>query len=591
MVGNTLDVEGIISPDNLARVISEFYITWDQLRQPKMMEIEELRAYLYATDTKTTTSALTPWKNTTTLPKLTQIMDNLHANYMAGLFPNSEWLIWEADNQKAATSEKRDAVQAYTRTKIRNSGFRETNSQLLLDFIQTGNVFGMLEYVNETITLPDGEEIAGYVGPKLRRISIHDIVFNPTAISFEKSPKIIRSMLTLGELSKQIKNNPEKQYLQEVFDKMMQTRSKLSSIAQGDQHKRKAFRADGFGGIDQYWDSEYVEILDFYGDLYDKDTGELLENHIISIVDRSFIIRQVANPSWFGTAPIYHTGWRQRTDNIYAMGPLDNLVGMQYMIDKLQNSKADILDQIIHPETVVLGEVDEPDSRGPGATWYAGDDGDVKHLTPDATALVNDNQIAQLEAKMEEYAGAPREKMGFRTPGEKTKFEVQVLDNAGSRIFLKSTAHYEETFIEPIVNGMLEMGRRNMDGAEEIRVQGKDLDIELFKKVTKEDITAEGKLRPIGARHFAEKANRVQEIAAVFSQPIIQDPSVKVHFSGKKTAQMIDTLFNLREFELYQPYVGVGEQMELQRMANQAEENLEVEQLGPSPEEINVQDQ
>jgi hypothetical protein len=33
---------------------------------------------------------------------------------------------------------------------------------------------------------------------------------------------------------------------------------------------------------------------------------------------------------------------------------------------------------------------------------------------------------------MEEMAGAPKEAMGFRSPGEKTKYEVQRLESAAS---------------------------------------------------------------------------------------------------------------------------------------------------------------
>ena len=42
-------------------------------------------------------------------------------------------------------------------------------------------------------------------------------------------------------------------------------------------------------------------------------------------------------------------GWRPRPDNLYAMGPLDNLVGMQYRIDHLENLKSDVFDQIAYP--------------------------------------------------------------------------------------------------------------------------------------------------------------------------------------------------------------------------------------------------
>ena len=35
---------------------------------------------------------------------------------------------------------------------------------------------------------------------------------------------------------------------------------------------------------------------------------------------------------------------------------------------------------------------------------------------------------------MEEMAGAPKEAMGFRSPGEKTAYEVQRMENAASQV-------------------------------------------------------------------------------------------------------------------------------------------------------------
>ena len=68
---------------------------WDKLdnqRTGKMLEWQEQKKYLFATDTSTTSNASLPWKNSTTLPKLTQIRDNLHSNYLSALFPNAKWL-------------------------------------------------------------------------------------------------------------------------------------------------------------------------------------------------------------------------------------------------------------------------------------------------------------------------------------------------------------------------------------------------------------------------------------------------------------------------------------------------------------------
>jgi hypothetical protein len=556
---NTIDIENLIDPDNLAVDIADKWRLWHQLRNSWMEGTKELRNYVYATDTTTTANAILPWSNTTTTPKITQIADNLHANYFATLFPQQKWMKWEADTRDSARKEKREIIQSYMDNKVSQSGFVTTVSDIIQDWILYGNCFGMVEWHDGFTTKETGEYIPKYVGPKLVRISPYDICFNPTASSFEDSPKIIKSIKSLGEIKRMIDSDPNNEYLQGVFDKMMSARKNVRGT-DGHFDKAEGFIADGFTSIEQYYESDYVEIMTFYGDIYDQMSGELMSDRVITIVDRAHVLDNQENPSWMGKAPIFHSGWRNRPDNLYAMGPLDNLVGMQYRIDHLENLKADVFDQIAYPILKVKGDVEDFDFE-PGARIYMGEEGDVGYMAPDATALNADLQIQVLENKMEEMAGAPRQAMGIRTPGEKTAFEVQTLQNSASRIFEHKAAHFERTFIEPILNTMLENARRYMNRSDTIRVLDEDQGFMKFLDITREDITSSGKIVPVGARHFAERARRLQnliQMAAVKAQ----DPTVAPHLSGKELARII--AYELGEPTLFADNVAVDEQMETQ---------------------------
>src|SRR5690606_2879996 len=111
------------------------------------------------------------WKNSTTVPKLTQIRDNLHANYLSALFPNEDWLRWEARTKDANTKKKRDAILAYIQNTSVESGLRKTASQLLYDFIDYGNAFA--KFVYESRVKLDTESdlpVSVYTGPRVERI-------------------------------------------------------------------------------------------------------------------------------------------------------------------------------------------------------------------------------------------------------------------------------------------------------------------------------------------------------------------------------------------------------------------------------------
>ena len=91
MAGTTVDFKTTINPHSVASEISDRWTEWNNARQTKIDEWKELRNYVYATDTRTTANSKLPWTNSTTTPKLTQIADNLHANYFSALFPQKRW--------------------------------------------------------------------------------------------------------------------------------------------------------------------------------------------------------------------------------------------------------------------------------------------------------------------------------------------------------------------------------------------------------------------------------------------------------------------------------------------------------------------
>lgn len=578
MAGKTLDVQ-YLDRDSVAVDIANKWVNWNSQRAEWLEEKRELRNYIFATDTSTTSNNKNGWKNSTTVPKLCQIRDNLHANYVVAAMPNDNWLNWEAHSLDSATKKKKEAIEAYMGNKLRESDFRNTVSQLLYDYIDSGNCFVDAEYVNETKVDPvTGEEIPGYIGPKAKRISYMDIVFNPLATDFATSPVITRTLKDIGELKLELENNPEMRYNEEIIAKAIDFRVRAQALSVDDLTKLVGMNNDGFGNLQEYFGSGTMEILEFRGHIYDKE-GNFKKDRIITVVDRSWVARDIESPSWFGGHGIAKGGWRYRPDNLWSMGPLDNLVGMQYRIDHLENAKADATDMISFPVIGVRGNVEEFEWK-PGTVVNLGDDGAVDVIRVDSAILNADFQIQQLENKMEEMAGAPRSAMGIRTPGEKTAFEVQSLQNASSRIFQEKITDFEINVLEPLVNKMLELAKRNLDGADIARVIDDDVGVQDFISVTKEDLTAAGKLRPVGARHFAAQAQMVQNYIGM-RNIFAADSSVMAHVSGKQEAKMFEELLGLAKFNLVKENIRIAEQQETAKIIQQMQQEFQEAQQPP----------
>jgi len=582
-IGKVLNVRDVLQEDRLGCWIANKWIEWDTGRQIKKQEWEEVRKYLYAVDTSKTSNSKLPWKNKTTVPKLCQIADNLKANYFASLFPKRKSLDWEANAEDSNSVAKREAIVNYMRYVLTQDTFVREIKKCIDDFVEYGNAFVMPDWEDYRQELEDKIQI-GYVGPTIRRINPTDIVFNPVADSFIKSPKIVRTLISLGEVKEMLtrmSNDGNKEDYEKLWDYLKEVRS-YAKHAGGDLiSKDNQYQVDGFTSFRHYLESDFVELLTFYGDIYDYEKDEFLRNHVVIIADRHKVISKKPNPSFFGYPPIFHVGWRTRQDNLWAMGPLDNLVGLQYRIDHIENLKADVFDLITFPPLKVRGYV-ENFEWGPFQRIYVGDkDSDVEILAPPFQVLTANQEIQYLMTVMEEMAGSPKEAMGFRTPGEKTKYEVQRLENAASRIFQHKILQFEG-LLEHCLNAMLELARRKLPDILSIPVFDDEFKMTTFMDLTPPDITGVGRIRPLAAKHFAEKAEIVQNLTSFFASPLGQDPTITMHFSGVKIASLLENVLDLSDFNVVQPYIRIAEEAEATKLASSAQQQIAMETQTPS---------
>ena len=68
MARRVLDIEHLLQPDTLAGEIASKWQQWHSHRTNWINEKKELRNYIFATDTRTTTNNKLPWSNSTTTP-------------------------------------------------------------------------------------------------------------------------------------------------------------------------------------------------------------------------------------------------------------------------------------------------------------------------------------------------------------------------------------------------------------------------------------------------------------------------------------------------------------------------------------------
>lgn len=555
---------------NLIDKLVQDFTNMEQGRAKWEEERKELLLYIDATDTNTTTNSKLPFKNSTTINKIAQLHQNISTTYIEHLMPNSDWVNFVGKNRDDMDAKKRKAITSYVKGKVEASNLEGVLEQLSSDYADGGICACHTRHVKQKTIDVGGQVINNYTGTIGERINPQDLFYDVTASTLATARKCIRTMYTMGGLKKHISESTNPLMTPEQFDQLREDRKSVrESIGDGYTGRRKfnSLAKQGFGDQLNYINEGIVEVLTFYGDFYDEEKDELWMNYEISIVDRKIIGRKESLDTWDNSQNLHVSVWEFRKDSLAPIGPLNRVVGLQYKLDKRENFKEDLFDRFLSPPLRKVGDVREKGTRGaPDHEFQAEEGGDVSYLTPPPEVLSGDNQLATILQLMEDLSGSPREAIGQRTPGEKTKFEVQLLDQGQNKLFRRKVKKFERELLSPVLQDYLEQGRHHLDATDMVKTYNQELGSTDFIEVTKDDLNGNGTMVAQGATLFAEKANALQNLNAIMTTPIGQllNPSL----SRKSLMRTVETLADLDKFDLFTFGIGMQEDAELQRLAS-----------------------
>lgn len=534
---NTLEIYKLQEPDSLATAIANKYVAWDNSRDKWYSNAKETLQNLYATSTQEITNQCHDWDNSTHIPKLTQIRDMLITYYLDAMFGLPDYVDWEPYSKESVDFTTKNRLKSLIKQILHDSDFKPTIRQLVEDYVDYGNAFATAVPYSKML----GDKTL-YNGPKAFRIDPMDIFFDPLASTFEQAPKIIRTTMTLGELMQSAEQFTQDENLfNKALKKAMKKRHQIyNTIAANNKDVivDDMCRIAGFDSWSTYYASDVVELLTFYGDLYDCDTGKLHKGVRIVVMDRAYVLLEEPITDYGFGCNIFKAGWRDRKDNLWSMSPLDNIKGMQYMVDFLENKRADVFNFISNPMVVTQGDAEMPEYLFPGCHIGLDVDAKIDFIRPDATALQADLYIQNYLNQMEEMAGMPKEAMGFRTPGEKTAFEISQLNTAASRIFNEKVRKFEMEVLEPLLTLML----RIYTGAGARTIQLKQVaenGVVSFVDIDMSTLSTEGRFVATGSSTYTEKAQIAQTLMQLSNTALYSDPLVSNWFDPKKVAQTL----------------------------------------------------
>lgn len=572
----TITFDSWMNPDQKGTSIAYKWTEWQNLKSIAMEKWKEIEGYIYATDTRTLEGGQN-FDHTTHIPILHEVREDLISIMYSTILPHEDFMGWQPFDKEASTRDKRDKATAYLKNRHALNNFRKTINKCVRDYIDYGNAFCQVVPVNLTRTLSNGDVVPGYIGPMPKRISPYDIVFDPTADSFENTPKIVRTLLTVGQFKKMAEGSED--WDQEKVQEIIQKRGTVGSVDVSTNKKNNQYLIDGFGTIEQYYRSGMVELLWFYGDVFDDKEGDVYPDQCVVVADRATTVLQMEEPD----PKIYHVGWKEKADNLWSQGALDQIVGLNYQVNHRENAKNDAIDKFIYPDRWYAGEVDEIYDPETGQTKFLGPEGGrVQDLAPDTTILSYDTQIDKLLQAARSASRLPPNLAGFRTPGEKTAFEVQSLQDGAFRGFIHKAEIFEIDLLEKVLNAELSIGRDTLSQA--IDVQSVDSQgIPTFVQITEEDLKSNGKLVPYGSRRFARLNQQMAMLHELANSNL--GGLIGQHLKTAELAKAVEYIGGFTDMGIIDRFANIEEQAEMAQLQNEMERMLVDEASQPSLQE------
>ena len=560
--------------EQFASYILEQWLEHDSAREGVKTRWSEIEAYKYATDTNNSAMGVNAFDHSTHVPVLSSIAQDLEAIMAQTTTPHEDWFDFSPAVRESANKASKQKVKAYIKNRHKVDSFMEIKRKLDSDYVTYGNCFAMVEFVDETT-----DDKVGYIGPRVVRISPYDIVFNPTATSFERTPKIIRSVIEIGKLAEwRDKGLGDTS----VIEQILEDRSGNATKRMTQHEKNQQYYPQGFNNYDSYHASGFLEVLWFYGDMYDPEKKQILKSRRMASIDGKYLIFNDVIDTPTGKPFIYKAGFMDLPDNLWSMGPLDNIVGLNYQINHRENAKNDALDKLINPDLVKIGDVEEVYDEDTGKIEYlAPEGGGVQELAINTQFFQFGLEVDRLEDTARKAARLPADIVGFRTPGEKTFGEVSALTEGAMRGFIHKAQSYER-FLEKILEAELVISASNLSAALQVPGQVENGVIE-FLQITKKDLQVTGSLVARGAQRFARKNQVLSTLTQLSATPLLQVAAQ--HISGKALALLVEELAELDGTGVFEEFAAISEQTEAQMVAQQAEQVAAMQTAQPTIQE------
>lgn len=468
----------------------------------------------------------TDWRHKLSGAKAYEAVETIVGYLMAATFPNRDWFGVEPtaphndDNLQLSR-----LLKKHITNKLDESGFKSQWAIFLRQLVITGTSVVALPWRTESDTryehekldkLDDGEddlyrsvEISynTYDAPGIEVLDVFDCYIDPTVNDPNKGAFIRKLTKSKGELVELMENGVYDLDITDIVD--------ASDCSQSTSSSRKDQIMMFEGLTNSEWSpTELVELTEYWGDIYNNETGELEKNMLVTLMG-SQVISYGRSPFWCGRPFIIGT-YSMTGHSPYGFGGVQPVLGLLHQLDIITNQRLDNLELSINGMWTLRSDgVLQPDDvyTEPGRVLQVSDHNDLMPLqSQNQSWAVTYQEGGLLEQTVDKsfgtgnYISSNQQRSGERV----TATEVAAVRDAGGNRLSTVHKHVEETALIPFLAKLFTMVHQHTMEPVTVRVAGEGADEYGYWELEPTDFNTPVKLRPIGSDNIIERKAYVQ---------------------------------------------------------------------------------
>jgi len=392
---------------------------------------------------------------------------------------------------------------------------------------------------------PVSRELA-YCGPTFHVDDIFNFVIDP----FSPDPKhALRIKRTFVAKSQLVALSQKNEYGYSVYSNVERITTSEVRRHQTDDFEEDRYRAFGM----EMPKSSEVELLEAWGTIeipggYGGEDTKTYVSHVCTIANRQTVIRFEPTFLWSGDAPVQLATYRDVPGQVYGIGQLEPLLGLQDLTNVRANQNVDVVAFCVNPEYKCYddGVIDLSAVSAPNKRHLMGDPaGNMIPLEKNMTGLQLGFQ--DVEYLKREFHTIAKSQSPLAASSRESATRSSLDAGAVNTDVAKIAAHIEDTVLFRVIDLFVQLNAQYLPKGEVVKsLQDGTANI---KEISPETLRRHWLVKIRGSQYVADRAENMQNMMMIF-QLLTGNPMLLPAVNSLEMAKKLYTMLGFTDADV-----------------------------------------